>query len=201
MSERMVVVSTELNPSVYIKYGNISARNFWTFRWVIIPLAIVMSFFSILMFTSVPEYPERIGMAIVFLAIGLVPLSLFYLPGKFFGTHTIQMKPHKIILTFYQDRLNIDVTGGRDGEWCLKDRGSSEIWFDPDIEYYGNKDWSYDEINANRTKDYFYLSRGRFISGIVFERSQITYGGPDQLKELLEKQCKRYTVGKDALRD
>jgi len=200
MDEKIIVVKTKLNPRLSIEAEKIILRNYWTFRWCIKPIAIVMFCFSALMFATALQDSERIVAGIMFLAVGLIPLSLFYLPATFFGTCRIKIKPHEIILTFYDDRLNVNVIGGGKGEWCLEDIGTSKIRFAIDLDHYGSKDWKYDDIKANVTKDYFYLSRGRFITGAVFKKSHIVYGGPDQLKRLLkEKLCERYIVGKDAL--
>ncbi|MCL2711825.1 MAG: hypothetical protein FWD37_00915 [Methanomassiliicoccaceae archaeon] len=124
--------------------------------------------------------------------LGLFILFLVLFPKASAKMRTIKphIKSNEITLTFYDDKMNINVSGGESGDVYYRYTGIVGYQSANDIRYYGNEDWDYQNVKILCVGDFFLVVTNpafeHFDHGIVFKRSDISVGDPALLKKLLK---------------
>jgi hypothetical protein len=185
MSYEKVVVETELTGKMVSTFNTIAL---WRFRWIFISCGVVL-FACAVPFIIFWEGPQDLVPIILVVFLGLFfCVGIFFLPKMLVRAEQRVLVPNQITLTFFEDRLNVTMTGGV--------QGIGDAWFHAMRKFRldaRNEDWEWERIKSCfESKDHFCF-RLAFNDIVIFQKDQIVKGNVMQLQELLaEKLGKRY---------
>jgi len=183
-----IVVKTELSLELFKERDLFfTEKRKWRIRFTYVFMASISFFIGAAMFLHSPDGGAYIG--IVLFLFGLLFLTPVVFPNIFARVLNTPIGPNEITLTFCDDRLNVDASGGRSGEIFCRLRGR---YRDVVIWIYGDTNWAYRRMEVTRFGDHFEIVYD-FSYSVVFRGSHITEGDPMALKRFLtEKLGRRY---------
>ncbi len=192
ISEKKVVVKTQLNGQMMAEFNTISLLRFW---WLFVPIGL----FLIVVGVALLVFPDGLYDLIIGVFICLFGLffcfGIFVFPKLLVKTDDKYILPNEITLTFYDTELNVDVSGGEIDEKFITYENRYEI-LDKAYKFrreYRNENWKYEYIRTCFESKTHFCFRLTFSDIIIFKKSQIVEGDLNQLKELLkEKMGKRF---------
>ena len=192
MSEKKVVVKTQMTGKIISEFNAVAILRL---KWFFIPAGLFIIACSLFLI-FLPEKPGDTFLGVMLCAAGLFfCVGIFLLPKILEKQEQKNIRPNEITLTFYDDKLNINVSGGEDGEKFITYENPNELLnkaygFRRD---YRNEDWYYREIRSVYASKKLVCIRLVFKDIVIFYKQQIVEGDFCLLGELLTRNMgKRY---------
>ena len=191
-----IVVQTEFSAKLQTEYDTVrkgyqtNKMKFTLFGII----GVVCSFFGVALI--VPFLITRAAYNVFLVGLFLVVIGVYFLLSARSEQRSIKngdylpIKPNKITLTFNDEGVDVDVTGGKPGDVYFSYYVLPNMYLPGntnDIKFYGKEHWLYRDLNVRIAKDYFWIAKNFVTYGIVFRGSQIIEGDMVQLRKLLKE--------------
>ena len=156
-------------------------------------LAVMCIFFGAVMFPALITLAAGsvLVLGIFCLVFGVIIILLVVFPPRPNNkSGHLPIKPNKITLTFGDEGVGVEVTGGISGEPFFSYYVLPSIYSpgnSNDIKRYGTEYWLYRDLNVHVVGDYFWIAKNFVTYGIVFRESQIIEGDPVRLRKMLKE--------------